>query len=242
MEEQSKKMNNKHPNIIRNMLISAALLGFFGLLGTSMVLGVNVVTKDRIEENIKASLLQSLNSIIPAETYNNNLITTFIEVPANQYLGKKTATTVYQAWMDKTPVAIAFDIIAPDGYSGKIKLLLAIRKNGELSAVRVITHKETPGLGDKIEIKRSNWITSFNDKSLDNTNEKQWKVKKDGGIFDQFTGATITPRAIVKAVHNALLYYQNNQKLLFLEQQEYNRFSLSNENTHSKNEDKKASL
>jgi Na+-translocating ferredoxin:NAD+ oxidoreductase subunit G len=240
MDIQSKNMNNKQ-HIVRNMLISAALLGVFGLLGTSLVLAINMITKDRIEENIKASLLQSLNSIIPADAYNNNLITTSIEVPAHTLLGKKTTTTVYQAWKDNQPVAIAFDIIAADGYSGKIKILLAIQKNGNLSAVRIITHKETPGLGDKIEIERSDWITSFNNKSLVNTKEKQWRVKKDGGIFDQFTGATITPRAIVKAVHHALLYYQAQQKLLYLNQQEYNRFNL-NSNNHKKNEDKQASL
>lgn len=236
MDIQNKKMD-KQPNIIRNMLISAVLLGFFGLLGTSMVLGINFITKDKIEENIKASLLQSLNSIIPANTYNNNLLTSSIQIPAHRLLGKKTPTTVYQAWMDKKPIAIAFDIIAPDGYSGKIKLLLAIKKNAELSAVRVISHKETPGLGDKIEIERSDWITSFNNKSLDNTNKKQWKVKKDGGVFDQFTGATITPRAIVKALHNALLYYQANHRLLFLNQQEYKHF-----NTPDKSNENKASL
>jgi len=234
-------MNNKQQaNIVQNMLISAALLGIFGLLGTAMVLGINNITKDKIEQNIKASLLQNLNSIIPAETYNNDLLSTSIEIPPDKLLGKKGTTTVYQAWMDNQAVAIAFDIIAPDGYSGKIKLLLAIKKNAQVSAVRVITHKETPGLGDKIEIKRSDWITSFDNKSLENTNIKQWKVKKDGGVFDQFTGATITPRAIVKAVHNALLYYQANQKLLFLNQQEYNRFSLNEESSNQTDKEKKA--
>jgi electron transport complex protein RnfG len=240
MDMTSNSMDNKKLNIVQNMLLSTVLLGFFALIGTAMVLGIHHTTKDKIEQNIKASLLQNLNSIIPADTYNNNLLTTSIEVPAHKLLGKKASTTVYQAWMDKQPVAVAFDIIAPDGYSGKIKLLLAIKKNAELFAVRVISHKETPGLGDKIEIKRSEWITSFNNKSLDNTNEKQWKVKKDGGIFDQFTGATISPRAIVKAVHNALLYYQTNQKLLYLNQQEYDRFYFSKENNNANAEKKKA--
>ncbi|MFK5984711.1 MAG: electron transport complex subunit RsxG [Pseudomonadota bacterium] len=214
----------QQPGIIRNMLLSAALLGFFGLVGTSMVLGVHSVTKKQIEQNIKASLLQSLNNIIPSTTYNNNLLASTLQIPAHYMLGKKTRpTTIYQAWMDKTPIAIAFDIIAPDGYSGKIKLLVAIKKNGEVSGVRVVSHKETPGLGDKIEIKRSDWITSFNGKSLTNTDKKNWKVKKDGGEFDQFTGATITPRAIVKAVYKALQFYEINQKELFMSQQEYDQ-------------------
>jgi H+/Na+-translocating ferredoxin:NAD+ oxidoreductase subunit G len=227
-------MEKKQTNILRNMLISASLLGVFGLVGTAMVLSVNLLTKDQIEQNIRQSLLKSLNSIISADSYNNNLLATSIEIPANKLLGKQTTTTVYQAWMDKSPIAIAFDIIAPDGYSGKIKLLLAIKRNGELSAVRVISHKETPGLGDKIEIERSNWINSFNDKSLENTSEKQWKVKKDGGIFDQFSGATISPRAIVKAVNKALHYYHQNQQYLYLNQQEYDRFHNQDKNEKQK--------
>jgi len=208
-------------NLIRNMLISAGLLGFFGALGTSMVLGIHQVTKEKIDANIKASLLKSLNTIIPADSYNNDLLQSTIQVPVDSQLGNKVATTIYQAKRDDKPVAVAFDITAPDGYSGDINILIAIRANGDISGVRVISHKETPGLGDKIEAARSDWITKFSGKSLKNPEEKQWKVKKDGGIFDQFTGATITPRAIVKAVHKALFYYQDNRKLMFLGQKEY---------------------
>jgi len=208
-------------NLIRNMLISASLLGFFGALGTSMVLGVHEVTKEKIDANIKASLLKNLNTIIPAASYNNDLLQSTIRIPASSLLGKDKPSTVYQAKKDNTPVAVAFDITAPDGYSGDINILIAIQADGSVSGVRVISHKETPGLGDKIEVALSDWITKFNGKSLQSPSEKNWKVKKDGGIFDQFTGATITPRAIVKAVHNALQYFQGNRKLLFLEQKEY---------------------
>jgi len=225
-----KNSNSKittNTKLFKSIFLSTLLLGLFGLLGSAMVVSVNHITKDQIVKNDKANLLQSLNTIIAMKSYNNNLLATTIKIPAGPLLGKVQGkdkpTTVYQAWMDKDPIAIAFDIIAPDGYSGKIKLLLAIKKNGEISAVRVISHKETPGLGDKIEIKRSEWITSFNGKSLKNTSLKKWKVKKDKGIYDQFTGATITPRAIVKAIHNALLYYKENQQLLFLNQQQYNQ-------------------
>lgn len=212
-------------NLVRNMLISAGLLGFFGALGTSMVLGIHQVTKDKIDANIKASLLKSLNTIIPVDSYNNDLLQTTIQIPASSRLGNDGPTTVYQAKMDGKAAAIAFDITAPDGYSGDINILIAIRADGNISGVRVISHKETPGLGDKIEVARSDWITKFTGKSLDTHQEKQWKVKKDGGIFDQFTGATITPRAIVKAVHNALLYYQDNRKLLFLDQAAYDQLN-----------------
>jgi electron transport complex protein RnfG len=224
---KTSKHSNKHSKILKHIFLSTLLLAIFGLIGTAMVVAVNDLTKDQIEKNDKANLLKNLNNIIKADSYNNNLLATTIKIPASPQLGKETEkdkpTTVYQAWMNQVPIAIAFDIIATDGYSGKIKLLIAIKKNGEISAVRVISHKETPGLGNKIEIKRSDWINSFNGKSLKNTIAKKWKVKKDKGIFDQFTGATITPRAIVNAVHQALLYYQKNQQFLFLNQQQYNQ-------------------
>ena len=105
--------------------------------------------------------------------------------------------------------------IAPNGYNGPIHLLVGIKADGTLAGVRVVKHRETPGLGDVVEISRSDWILGFNDRSLSKPDEKGWKVKRDGGIFDQFTGATITPRAVVKAVHNALLYFEKNQVILF---------------------------
>lgn len=105
--------------------------------------------------------------------------------------------------------------VAPEGYNGNIYLLVAIKIDGTLSGVRVVSHKETPGLGDGIETSRSNWILSFNGKSLDNLTNKQWAVKRDGGDFDQFTGATITPRAVVKAVNNALHYFKKNKVKIF---------------------------
>jgi electron transport complex protein RnfG len=117
--------------------------------------------------------------------------------------------------MHGQPVAAIFTSVAPDGYSGNIKLLVGILHNGVLAGVRVISHKETPGLGDAIEADRSNWILSFNEKSLQNPPLKQWGVKKDGGFFDSFTGATITPRAVVNAVKNTLLYFQENREMIF---------------------------
>lgn len=210
--------------IVRNMIISALLLAGFGGLGTALVMGTFEVTKEQIEASEKANLLKNLNNIIPSEAYNNNLLDNKLIVPPAVELGNdNTATTIYQAWQDKTPVAVAFSIVALDGYSGKIKLLIAIKASGEIFGVRVINHKETPGLGDKIEVAKNNWILSFNNKSLDNPKRKKWKVKKDGGIFDQFTGATITPRAVVKAVYRALDYFRDNEQKLFLDQEKYDQ-------------------
>ncbi len=208
-------------SLIRNMLISATLLATFGGLGTAMVMTTYEMTKDQIEASEKAVLLRNLNTIIPPESYTNKLLEKTLLVPEASQLGNKGETTIYQAWQGKTPVAVAFAITTNEGYSGEIKLLIAIKANGHVSGVRVISHKETPGLGDKIDIAKNDWILGFNNKQLVKSKTSQWKVKKDGGIFDQFTGATITPRAVVNAVYKALDYFNHNHEKLFLDQEKY---------------------
>ncbi|MCH7882746.1 MAG: RnfABCDGE type electron transport complex subunit G, partial [Proteobacteria bacterium] len=122
---------------------------------------------------------------------------------------------VYLARVLEEPVAVIFNTIAPNGYSGRIHLLVGIYFDGSLAGVRAVKHAETPGLGDAIELQKSDWMHSFEKRSLDRPGSKLWKVKRDGGVFDQFTGATITPRAVVEAVKNTLLYYQKNAKNLY---------------------------
>ena len=124
----------------------------------------------------------------------------------------------YIAKQGKTVVAIVFTVVAPDGYSGPIKLLIGVKPSGEILSVRVIAHQETPGLGDGIDIKKSSWITQFDHQSLTKTSFANWKVKKDGGAFDQLTGATITPRAVVKAIKTLLGYYRTNKSQLLKHQ------------------------
>lgn len=207
--------------ILRNMVMSAALLAGFGGLGIALVMATFEATKEKIEASEKANLLKNLNNIIPSDIYNNKLLDNKLIVPAASQLGNNKPTTIYQAWQDKKPIAVAFSVLTHDGYSGDIRLLIAIKASGHISGVRVISHKETPGLGDKIEIAKANWILSFNDKSLEDPQRKKWTVKKDNGAFDQFTGATITPRAVVRAVYKALDYYRDNQSKLFLDQTQY---------------------
>ena len=122
---------------------------------------------------------------------------------------------MYRARLRGEPVAAIFRSIAPDGYSGKIHLLVGVYIDGSLAGVRVVKHAETPGLGDAVEIRKSSWIEDFAGKSLTNPSQDRWRVKRDGGDFDQFTGATITPRAVVAAVRNTLLYYQQNTDMIF---------------------------
>ncbi len=200
---------------VKNILITAAILMFFAASGATLVGLTFTQTEADIKHNEKLTLLRKLNNIVPAESYDNDLLQDTRIINADTLLGTKEKTLVYRARKNNQNVAVVFSSVAPNGYNGPIHLLVGVRANGTLAGVRVVKHRETPGLGDVIDISRSNWILGFNNKSLNNPSDRGWKVKRDGGIFDQFTGATITPRAVVKAVHNALLYYEQNQKELF---------------------------
>ena len=199
----------------KHMLTTSLLLGVFAIAGTSMVALTFENTEERIADNEYQALLQSLNALVPPESHDNDIANDTVEVTSKTLLGSKKPNTVYLARQKDIPIAAVITTIAPDGYSGAIKLLVAIRYDGSVSGVRVLNHRETPGLGDGIEIERSDWIKSFNDLSLKSPDELGWRVKKDGGIFDQFTGATVTPRAVVKSVHNALLYFEQHRDQLF---------------------------
>ncbi len=201
--------------MIKRITIAGLLLAMFAVIGVGLVAFTHIATKDQIAENERMALLNSLNALVPADTIDNDIVTDLIEVSDQEKLGTEN-TTVYLGRKANQPVAAVFTSVAPDGYSGQIKLLVAILADGTLGGVRVVAHKETPGLGDKIEVEKSDWIHSFKSKSIGNPELTKWKVKRDGGIFDQFSGATITPRAIVKAVKNTLLYYQENSKQLFV--------------------------
>jgi len=134
-----------------------------------------------------------------------------------QFLGSHKDQRAFVALKQGQPIAIALETIAPNGYNGNIHLLVGLHADGTVSGVRTLAHQETPGLGDKVEIIKDNWILSFSGKSLDSHTDQRWQVKKDGGQFDQFTGATITPRAVVQAVKNTIIYFERNKQQLFTE-------------------------
>lgn len=196
--------------------LAGILLALFATAGTGLVAVTNELTAERIASNERQALLQSLTALVPAETIDNDIVADTRLVSAKELLGGEQ-TLVYLGRKQGKPVAAVFTSMVPNGYSGPIKLLVAVRVDGSLGGVRVVSHKETPGLGDKVEESRSDWIYAFTGKSLTNPDLSGWKVKKDGGQFDQFTGATITPRAIVNGVKNTLLYYQQQGKSLFVE-------------------------
>ncbi|NOQ69697.1 MAG: electron transport complex subunit RsxG [Gammaproteobacteria bacterium] len=199
----------------KNILITASLLMLFAILGAALVGITFIQTEDDIKHNEKITLLKKLNNIIPAESYDNDLLLDTITIKPSSLLSTKEESLAYRARKNNKNVAVVYSSIAANGYNGSIYLLVGVNANGKLAGVRVVKHRETPGLGDVVSITHSNWILGFDNKSLSNPDEKGWKVKRDGGEFDQFTGATITPRAVVKAVHNALLYFDQNQNMLF---------------------------
>ena len=201
--------------IFRSMGIAALILTGFAVVGTGLVAITYTSTQDMIAEAQQAALEASLNQLVPADRYDNRVVEDAIEVVAPEWLGTDQPVTVYRARRNGQPVALFATPYAPDGYSGPIQLLIGVYADGTLAGVRVLAHKETPGLGDGIDEKRSPWILAFAGKSLDNPKLERWKVKKDGGVFDQFTGATVTPRAVVKATRRFLEYVQMNQEALF---------------------------
>lgn len=199
----------------RNMWRSGVLLALFALTGTAIVAVTQQLTRERIAASERAATIRTLHTLVPMTEHDNDLYADRISVSSPQYLGSREPLTVYRARHQDMPVAAILTAVAPDGYSGAIRLLVAVSADGSLRGVRIIDHHETPGLGDGIEAEKSPWVEGFRDKSLQSPDGDGWRVKKDGGIFDQFTGATITPRAVVRAVHNALLYFQANRDALF---------------------------
>lgn len=184
-----------------------AVLGLIAALATLVLLLVYDFTAENINLRNREDQLVGLSQVLPSEYYQNDLL-------AAQYQWQFNDKT-YQVFIGKDEnnqvLSYALQFNA-QGFAGPIKILMGLDANFEILGVRVLEHKETPGLGDKIEIARDNWITSFNGLSLDNTPPKQWAVKKDGGIIDQFTGATITPRAIVNEIYQSLVLMQDELK------------------------------
>ncbi|MBA4289782.1 MAG: electron transport complex subunit RsxG [Pseudomonas sp.] len=205
------------PEISRSMLKNALVLGLFAIATVGSVAILQQATEERIAKAEREAQVRALSEILPQGSYDNHLLDNSLELH-DPLLGSKSPQTAYIALKDGQPSAIILRATAPDGYSGAIHLLIGIQANGQLAGVRVLSHKETPGLGDKIELAKSAWIRSFEGKSLTHPKDEGWAVKKDRGEFDQFAGATITPRAVVKAVHKALQFFDANRQQLFAQQ------------------------
>lgn len=193
---------------------NAKILTLFALACTLIVATVNALTKGVIAEQEQQQLIKTLHTVIAEDRMDNDMFNDCVSV-YQPMLGSITPQTAYLSRKNGKPVAAAITAIAPDGYNGDIQLLIAINYDGSISGVRALKHQETPGLGDKIERRKSNWVDSFVNKRITDEKDSRWHVAKDGGMFDQFTGATITPRAVVKATKKTLLYFNQHKDELF---------------------------
>ncbi|MDZ7752024.1 MAG: electron transport complex subunit RsxG [Gammaproteobacteria bacterium] len=206
--------------LLRAIARGALILGVFAVVGTVLVAGSYQLTRERIQANEREALLKRLHQVIPEVSYDNDLFGDVIEVHAPELLGTVRPVTIYRARKDGRVTAAVLTPVAPDGYNGRIELLVGVRPDGRVSGVRVLSHAETPGLGDGIEVERSDWMRGFRGRSLGDPPATRWQVKRDGGVFDQFTGATITPRAVVGAVRRTLEYVAKNEQWLFASAEE----------------------
>lgn len=200
---------------VRQNALGLALFAFFTV---GVIAITQVTTAERIRENVQKTQERALNEIISADLYDNTLLTDTLSVSEfdTRLLGPvKTNDRIHLARREGQVIALLLPVVAPDGYTQEIRMLVGVLRDGSIIGVRITQHLETPGLGDKIDIRKHDWVLSFNEKSLTHPDDKGWAVKKDGGEFDQFTGATITPRAVVRAVKHALQFVEQHRDALF---------------------------
>jgi len=201
--------------MIKSISKNGLTLAIFAVVSTALVAVTSTLTKPIIDQQIERQLISNISELIPADQYDNNLFASCFYSQNVNLLGSEEPQQTWLALKGEQPVGLAIEAIAPNGYSGNIRLLVGIWYDGTVAGVRVLEHKETPGLGDKIELAKSDWITRFNGLTVESEGDKRWAVVKDGGQFDAFTGATITPRAVVQAVKHAVTFYQLNKEQLY---------------------------
>ncbi|SFH47680.1 electron transport complex subunit RsxG [Modicisalibacter xianhensis] len=200
--------------LTRSIRRGAVGLGLFAMVTAGVVGVTHSLTAGRIHDNRLASQYQALGQVMPAELHDNGLLDGAVTLPGAEALGQPGPFTAWRARREGQVSAVILPVVAPNGYSGDIALLVGIAADGTLTGVRVLSHRETPGLGDKIEARKADWIEQFNGLSLNNPPTGEWAVRPDGGTFDTFTGATITPRAVVGAVRRSLEYFAANRAML----------------------------
>ena len=203
-------------------LRTAAILFVFVIIFTGLLSGAYQWTKPAIEASAAEEKMKLIDEVLPRTDYDNDLLQDTLTLPPSAELGLDEATTLYRARKAGQPSAVVFEAAAPDGYAGKVRLLIALRADGTLAGVRVTQHKETPGLGDYIEVKKDKnkarpWITQFTGLALAQVADGEWKVKKDGGRIDYHAGATVTPRAVSKAVLKAVKWAAAHRDQFFAE-------------------------
>jgi electron transport complex protein RnfG len=204
------------PELLSAIRRNAVGLALFAMVTAGAIAVTQVLTQERIARNILAAEAKALNQIVPVGSYENDMLTDTITLDERFNLSLLGPigdhALAHVARTDGQVTTVILPVTAPDGYTTAIRLLVGIHANGDIAGVRTVEHRETPGLGDKIDHRKSDWIFSFQGTSL--SDDITWAVKKDGGDFDQFTGATITPRAVVAAVQGALQFFQQHQASL----------------------------
>ena len=192
------------------------LLALFAVTTALLLASSYLLTKDRIAAEIRKAEEKALLQIIPRELHDNSMLDDTLPVgPDTAELGLRSEKRIYLARREGTVIATIIPATARDGYSGDVDLIVGVNVDGSVAGVRVLAHKETPGLGDKVDLKKSDWVLGFDGRSLQDPEPSRWAVKKDKGDFDSFTGATITPRAVIAATKRVLEYAQANAETLY---------------------------
>jgi electron transport complex protein RnfG len=220
--------------IFQSMGKNSLLLAVFALITAVILASTDRLTEDRIAESERLAAQKALFEIIPVERHNNDLLMDIQPIPEKYWstLGLESGGDIHIARLDGEPVAAIIPSITPEGYSGDIAMIVGVNFDGSIAGVRVVEHRETPGLGDKVDLRKSDWILSFSGKSLSNPKPDAWNVKKEKGDFDQFTGATITPRAVIHQIAKTLEYFsQDKERLLNTLNSSYNELSSTNQST-----------
>ena len=200
---------------VRRALLAGATLALAAVAAVGLVALVHDRAQPYIDASRRAERLRQLTAILGDTAYDNDPLMDTLPVRDPEYLGTTDTLTAHRVRLGGQPVAVLLNVVAPDGYTGAIRLLVAVDAQGRVLGVRVLAHRETPGLGDFIEERRSDWIRRCDGRSLDDPPPARWLVRKDGGDFDQYTGATVTSRAVVRAVRNALTYFERHREQLF---------------------------
>lgn len=197
------------------VLKSGVTLAVIAAVCTAMVAFTYGLTASRIAANEKAWLERSLQPALSGLFFDSGVTESILVIPPPHALPGSEAATIYRVYAENTPVAALFVVSARDGYAGPIRTLVGVDIEGTVTGVQVLEHRETPGLGDRVESGKSDWVLQFNGRSLSDPEPAGWRIKRDGGQFDQLTGASVTPRAIIKAIRDTLLYFDANRDEIF---------------------------
>ena len=206
-------MNSEVNNFKQRLLQSLPLI-ITTIVCIMVVTGVYHLTHEEISANKQKAALKIINEVMPV-AHDNNVFADRIEVTVPAFINQSNSVSVYRARRNNQAVAASLMPVIARGYNGDIQIVIGISYDGRLTGVRVIRHQETEGLGDNIHQNKSDWLKAFNGHSLETTAEKQWAVKKDGGDFDQLSGATITPRSVINTVYKTLEYYSKNREQFY---------------------------